>query len=389
MLWLIAKREFRVRTLSKANIISASIMMSIIVVGALIAKPFLSDTASEPDVIAVDQATATELVPYLDATAAAYGEDFVFEPMAAPAPGELPEDVVAFVSGPTDAPEVALESENAAVIDLIATATQAAVLDAQVAALGGDPADVQVALAEAVPTVTIVGDDDPFDPGSFFAGFVVIFVLFYVLIQSSSVIMMGVVEEKSSRVVEILLATVKPSVLLGGKVLGVGMYALVQAAQILIPLMVAAWYLGFLDMVTVGVAPLLVNFGVWFILGFALFTILFGGLAALVSRQEDIGSITTPMIILMMVPLYLGIYLVPSSPDGSATQVLSQIPFFAPFMMPMRAAFGGITTGETLLAVALCLIAIPVLTWVAGRVYSGAVLNTGGRMKLRDALKSK
>lgn len=386
MMWLIAKREFRTRTLSKANIISGSIMVVLIVAGALIAKPFLTDTESEPDVVSVAYETA-DLVPYLETAAQTHGLDLVFGPEVLPDLDELPEGIRAFVSGTGEAPEVALDSEDQQIVQVVTAATQAFVLDAQVTQLGGDPATVSAALAQAQPTVTFVGDQDDFSAGSFFSGFIVILVLFVVLIQSSSVIMMGVVEEKSSRVVEILLATVRPAVLLGGKILGVGMYALVQALQMMLPLLFAAWYLDFLDLLDIGVGALLVNFGVWFVLGFALFTILFGGLAALVSRQEDIGSISTPMIMLMMVPLYLAIYLVPNSPDGQATQILTQVPFFAPFMVPMRAAFGGITLGETLLAAALCLIAIPLLTWLAGRVYSGAVLNTGGRVKIGEALK--
>lgn len=387
MIWLIAKREFRTRTLSKANIISGSIMVSLIVVGALIAKPFLTDTEPEPDTVAVDEVSATELVPYLEQAAMNQRLDLVFEPHPEPPAGELPEDVEAFISGPLDGPQVTLESDNPSLVQMVTAAAQAATLDAQVTGLDGDPAAVSLALEQAVAQVTLVGDEDDFSAGAFFSGFLVLFVLFFVLIQSSSVIMMGVVEEKSSRVVEILLATVRPAVLLGGKILGVGMYALIQALQFMLPLLFAAWYLDLLDMVDVGVGPLLVNFGIWFVLGFALFTILFGGLAALVSRQEDIGSISTPMILLMMVPLYLAIYLVPNSPDGQATQILTQVPFFAPFMVPMRSAFGGIALGETLLAAALCLIAIPVLTWLAGRIYAGAVLNTGGRVKLGDALK--
>src|SRR5690554_1758391 len=386
MMWLIAKREFRTRTLSKANIISGSIMIVLIVAGALIAKPFLSDLQSEQDVVSVAYDTA-DLLPYLEAAAEGQGLDIAFAPEVLPEIDGLPEGIRAFVSGPFDAPDVALEADDPEMVQVVTAATQAAVLDAQVTGLGGDPATVSAALAQAQPTMTLVGDQDEFSPGSFFSGFVVILVLFVVLIQSSSVIMMGVVEEKSSRVVEILLATVRPAVLLGGKILGVGMYALVQALQMMLPLLFAAWYLDFLDLLDIGVGALLVNFGVWFVLGFALFTILFGGLAALVSRQEDIGSISTPMIMLMMVPLYLAIYLVPNSPDGQATQILTQIPFFAPFMVPMRAAFGGITLGETLLAAGLCLVAIPVLTWLAGRIYSGAVLNTGGRVKIADALK--
>ncbi|WP_084077230.1 ABC transporter permease [Demequina sp. NBRC 110057] len=385
-LWLIARREFRVRTLSKASLISSGIMIAVIVVGAIVAKPFLADDG-EPSLVQVDTATAADLVPYLEATAEAQDADYAFEEADAPAEPALGEDVAGLILGPVESPTLYVEDGDDTLTGILQAATQAAVLDAQVTALGGDPAEVSTALAASAPTVETLGDGgSSFDSGEFFAGFAVILILFFVLIQSSSVIMMGVVEEKSSRVVEILLATVKPATLLGGKVLGVGLYALVQAAAMIVPLLFASWYLGLLGDLSIGVGALLTNFSIWFVLGFALFTVFFGGLAALVSRQEDIGAVTTPMMLLMMVPLYLAIYLVPSDPDGPLTSILTQVPFFAPFMVPMRAAFGAIAPWEIALAIGLCVAAIPALVWVAGRVYAGAVLNTGGRMKLRDAL---
>ncbi|WP_291378219.1 ABC transporter permease [Demequina sp.] len=391
MMWLIAKREFRARALAKASLISTGVIIVVVVAAALILKPFIVDRDSEPDLLHVDSATAGALVPYLETAAEAQDVDAVFEQVDAPAEPALADGVAGLIVGPIESPELFVDGGNDALTSVLTAATQAAVLDSQITGLGGDPAAVSAALAQAMPTVTDLGegggDGDGFDSGEFFAGFVVILVLFFVLVQSSSVIMMGVVEEKSSRVVEILLATVRPSTLLGGKIMGVALYTLVQAAGMVLPLLFAVWHLEFLGALEVGVGQLLVNFGVWFVLGFALFTVLFGGLAALVSRQEDIGSVSTPMMLLMMVPLYLAIYLVPSSPDGTVTTVLTQVPFFAPFLVPMRSAFGAITTAETLLAVALCLIAIPLLTWLAGRVYAGAVLNTGGRVKLKDALR--
>ncbi|WP_062076875.1 ABC transporter permease [Demequina globuliformis] len=386
MMWLIAKREFRTRTMSKANLISSGIMLVVVIGGALIAKPFL-DGESEATVLEVDTATAAPLIPYLDSAAAA--QDFDLEVVEVDA-GEEPapsEGAAGVLVGPAEQPQLYLGDGNDALVSVVHGAAQAAVLDERISDLGGDPAGVGDALAAATPDVTVVGDTNDFDGQTFFAGVVVVIVLFFVLIQSASVIMMGVVEEKSSRVVEVLLATVRPATLLGGKVLGVGMYSLVQAATMFVPLVGAAWYLGFMDTLDVPAGLLVTNFAVWFVLGFAVFTILFGGLAALVSRQEDIGSITTPMMFLMMVPLYLAIYLVPNNPDGTATVVLTQVPFFAPFLVPMRAAFGTITTGETVLAIVICLVTIPVLTWIAGRVYAGAVLNTGGRMKLTEAFK--
>lgn len=386
--WLIAKREYRTRTMSKANLISATLMIVVIVGGALIARPFLTDDG-EADVVHVDQATAQSLVPYLEEAAAQQLADLEFVLVDAPSQPAVAEDTVALIVGPAQQPSLYLESESSDVVGVVSAATSALVLDEQVEGLGGDPEHVTDALAQAVPAVTVLGDSNDFEPATFFAGLVVVLVMFFVLIQSASVIMMGVVEEKASRVVEILLATVRPAVLLGGKILGVGLYSLTQAVSMLVPIVFATWYLDFMGQLDVGLGALLLNFGVWFLLGFALYTILFGGLAALVSRQEDIGSVSTPMMLLMMVPLYLGIYLVPANPDGPVTMVLTQIPFFAPFMVPMRTAFGAIEPWETALAIAICLITIPLMTWLAGRVYAGAVLNTGGRMKLRDALRNK
>ncbi|WP_084038404.1 ABC transporter permease [Demequina sp. NBRC 110053] len=388
MVWLIAKREFRTRTLSKANIISSSIMIVLIVAAAMILKPFLTGD-DEPALVEVDTATA-ELIPYLESSAQAQDANYAFEETDVSPPaadGEMPDGVHALVAGEPISPELYLGGGDETLSRLVGGASQAVALDAEVSALGGDPAVVGESLAAAEPTVTMVGDTSEFDGGTFFAGLVVIVVLFVILIQSASVIMMGVVEEKSSRVVEILLATVRPATLLGGKVLGVGLYALVQAASMVVPLLFAAWYLDLLSTLEIEMGPLLVNFAVWFVLGFAVFTVFFGGLAALVSRQEDIGAVTTPMMLLMMVPLYLAIYLVPNNPDGMITQVLTYVPFFAPFLVPMRAAFGEITTAEVAISIVICVISIPVLTWIAGRVYAGAVLNTGGRMKLRDALR--
>src|SRR5690606_2361602 len=212
---------------------------------------------------------------FLETTALQMQLAMEFEAVEAPAEPEVAEGSIALVVGSPQQPEIYLESERADVLELVGAAVSAFVLDDHITSLGGDTQEVSDALAQAVPTVTILGEVNEFDLATFVAGMVVIFIMFFVLIQSSSVIMMGVVEEKASRVVEILLATVRPSVLLGGKILGVGLYSLTQAVTMVTPLVFAAWYLDFLGYVDVGIGPLLLNFGVWFVLGFALFTILF------------------------------------------------------------------------------------------------------------------
>ena len=111
--------------------------------------------------------------------------------------------------------------------------------------------------------------------------------------------------------------------------------------------------------------------------------------ARFVSRQEDIGSVTTPLLFLLFIPFYTTMFLVPNDPDTTLVRVLSQIPIFAPFMMPVRDAFGALEPLEMPLALAIAAATIPGLVWLAARVYQRGVLHTGGRMKLSEALRSR
>ena len=124
----------------------------------------------------------------------------------------------------------------------------------------------------------------------------------------------------------------------------------------------------------------------WFLLGFTLYAVLWGSLASLVSRQEDIGSITAPVTLLMLVPFYTAMFTVPSDPDGFTVRILSQVPFFAPFVMPFRSAFTEVPLAEMLSAVAFSAVLIPLFVWLAATVYKRGILHTGSRMTLKQAL---
>lgn len=388
-LWLIAKREFRTRTLAKANIITTLVMLAIVIIAALVGKPLLDNSEASVDQVVVSESTI-ELLPHLEQNAAnQFAElEFVTFPDSADAAQLLEDGYLAVISGEPNSPSITMDGVENAVVSVTTAASSEYALAQAITTLGGDPEEVGAAVAQSTPEAIDLEEPQDFDPAAYIAGIVVVVILFMVLIQGASVIMMGVVEEKVSRVVEILLATVRPAQLLGGKILGIGLYSLSQAATMFLPILGAAWYMGFLEQFNVDVGLLVQNLLVWFVLGYALFAILFGSLAALVSRQEDIGAVSTPMVFLVMIPFYLAMFLVPNSPDGTAVKILTQVPFFAPFLVPVRSAFGGIATWEIVLAIAICLVCIPVLTWLSGRIYSRAVLNTGGRMKLKDALKA-
>jgi ABC-2 type transport system permease protein len=126
---------------------------------------------------------------------------------------------------------------------------------------------------------------------------------------------------------------------------------------------------------------------VWYLLGFLMYALVFAALAALVSRQEDVGAVVTPVTMVVVIGYVVGISVLPSQPDSQFAEILSIIPLFAPTLMPMRLAMGGVPVWEAALSVALAVALIPLLVWFAGRVYRNAVMRTGSRVKLREALR--
>lgn len=213
-------------------------------------------------------------------------------------------------------------------------------------------------------------------------------ILLFALIFTGSMLSSGVIEEKSSRVVELLLSSMRASDLLAGKVLGIGIIGLIQMLIYTLAVFIPAKAMGLFAGLGFSVGGVALEMLAWFLLGFAALGTLWAALSSLVSRQEDAGGIVAPLVLLAMVPFYLEIYLVPTSPDGGWATALSMAPFTAPFVMPMRQVFVSVPAWQLVTAVALNLAVIPLVIFVAGRIYRRAVLQTGSRMKLRDALRT-
>jgi ABC-2 type transport system permease protein len=125
----------------------------------------------------------------------------------------------------------------------------------------------------------------------------------------------------------------------------------------------------------------------WYLLGFFMYAFVFAAAGALVSRQEDAAQVVTPVLIPVIGGYVLGISVLPSDPGNSLCAVLSLIPVFSPTLMPMRLAMGGIPIWQAILSVVLVAAMIPVLIWLAGKVYRNAVVRTGARVKLAHALR--
>jgi ABC-2 type transport system permease protein len=254
--------------------------------------------------------------------------------------------------------------------------------------LGGDPAQVQSSVANASVDVEPLEEPYPYQSGQLVLGIVAGILIYMSLLLNGQVVAQGVVEEKSSRVVELLLSTIRPWQLMAGKVLGIGLVGLVQMVVVGGIGTAAALGLDVLSISTSAAVGTVVWLVVWYLLGFVMYSLVFAALAALVSRQEDVGGVIAPALMFVIVGYVIGISVLPSEPDSPLAEVLSMIPVFAPTLMPMRLAMGGVPAWEAVVSVGLVLALIPALVWLAGRIYANAVMRSGARVKLKDALRT-
>jgi ABC-2 type transport system permease protein len=208
-------------------------------------------------------------------------------------------------------------------------------------------------------------------------------VLFVAISTYGNLVLSGVVEEKSSRVVEVLLARMPARNLLAGKVAGIGLLGLAQFA---VTALVAVVAMVIVDSVDVPAArgTVLAWVVAWFVLGYALYAVVYGVLGSLASRTEDAQSVAGPVIAVLIAGYFVSFAAV-GDPDSTLAVVASFLPPTAPLAMPNRIAMGATAWWEPAIAVALTLAAIAALVRLGGRVYAGAILHSGPTLRLRDA----
>ena len=226
-----------------------------------------------------------------------------------------------------------------------------------------------------------------------------VYLLFYAVLGYASTVANGVAEEKSSRVMELLLNAATPLQLLVGKIVGIGAAGLTQMACLVVvglgalllqaPLQAALLgaNAGGLALFFTGVfLPFYLLFLLYFLLAFFLYAALFAGLGAMVKRQDEVTSaVQVPLmvIILAWIPIILGV----STPNATWMKVLEYFPFWTPMLMLVRIARGAVAWWEIVTTVVWMLVAISACTWFAARLYRLGVLMYGQRPGLRRMLK--
>jgi ABC-2 type transport system permease protein len=235
-----------------------------------------------------------------------------------------------------------------------------------------------------MPSLRALEPQSAADQTAFLIANVAVVLLFVSIFTFGAWVLTGVVEEKQSRVVEVVLATVRPRELLMGKVLGIGILGLIQLALFVVTGIVVARLTSEFTLPQTTVATALLMLA-WFAIGYALYATLFATLGALANRMEDAQNATMPIMIPAVASYLVALLVVTNDPDGLIAHISTFVPFSAPIVVPLRTALAAIEPWEAILSAVVTIAFTYGMFVLGGRVYAGAVLGSGGRMKLRDA----
>jgi len=378
-LMLVAGREIRVRGLSKANLIS--LVVTVLIVGVLAALPSLIGGDEGDEKIGLAGTDAAAMQTQLDAMG---GFDITLYDSADQAEKAVADgDVDSAVADGKLYSESSVDATLQAQLD---SAWQAASVQTNLSDAGLTDAQIAQALTvQSLEAVTLEEGGADSVTG-YFTGLLISIIMYMMLMTPVQYIAMGVVEEKSSRIVEILLTSLKPWQLLGGKVIGLGVISLVNlVAMVGVGLGVSA-ATGMLGDLPPGTTSAALSTIGWWLIAFALFGTLAGGVGSLVSRQEEAGSVLTPLIMSLTLS-YLGAVFMLNAPSSTFAQVLSIVPPFSAIAMPTRMAIADVPAWQVGLAVLLLAGAAAGALALGSQLYKRSVLYTGTRLKLKDALR--
>jgi ABC-2 type transport system permease protein len=222
----------------------------------------------------------------------------------------------------------------------------------------------------------------------FLIAFVMLFFMYLTVLFYGLFVMRGVIEEKQSRIVEVIVSSVKPTQMMLGKVVGIGLVGLTQ---------IGVWTLSAYLLTTVGVrmfasgavsvpslpASLLVYFVIFFVLGYFLYATLYALVGATVSSEEDAQQAQFPVTMLLVVPMIV-INLVLANPNSAISITLSMIPFFAPIVMMMRIGVVNPPVWQILMSMGIMLATILGSVWLAARIYRVGILMYGKRPSIAE-----
>jgi ABC-2 type transport system permease protein len=385
---LLAKREFSERARSKPFIIT----MSILVVAILAIGPIVS-LLSGGDDEATKIGLAGEEVPGIEqelhAQAVLFEMEIEVERFSSRSDAEaaLTDGRVAVVL--VDRTEIVFHTSGSSQLTaLVHRAVDTTVKTEVLTELGLEESEIALVVEPIPVEVTTLDESNAQEDAKRGAAFAGAILLYISIIMFGQFVAMGTVEEKQNRVVEVILSRVQPWQVLVGKVVGIGLLGLLQLVVFAGAAYTSAQLANLpdIDVAAIGL-PIVASLFFWFILGYTFYAFLYAAVGSTVSRQEDLqGAIMIPIILIM--PGYLLAIFAAEDPDALLPTIASWLPPWAPFVMPVRIAAGVVLPWVIVVAVVGTALGAIALVWIGSRVYSGALLRTGSRIKLREAWKA-
>ncbi|MFW0791445.1 ABC transporter permease [Gordonia sp. CPCC 205333] len=385
-IWLVAQREIVTRAKTRSFLITTALMMVVIVVGAIVlALVTGGDDRQRVGITGDGTATISETLPsvgdQLGVPIEVVRIDNAAQARSQVADGSLDAAIVAtspgnFVAVSKNQIDPQLDGAIRSTIDSVS-------MTSALSARGVD--------AKSLPAITVNAEQTtPRKPDAdqrIAIALIGTILLMMAIMTGGSMVAVGVVEEKTSRVVEILLATIKPLHLLWGKILGIGAIALAQVLILGATAVIAGKATGLLTLpgLAGGVFAAVL---IWFVLGFLFFATLYAATGALVSRQEELNASSAPLTILALAVVYSATFGI-NALDSTLIQTLSWIPPFSAALMPMRIATGDTDTFQIVGTLILMIVACAIAAWTAAKIYQRSILRTGSRVKWIEALTSR
>jgi ABC-2 type transport system permease protein len=377
---LVAARDFRERIASRAFQLSTGLTV-LLVVGFILVPTFIdTDDTTEWSIGVVGEAPlglaeAVETGVGNRATASTTVFADRAEAEAALEGDEV--DIVVDDNGTI----IVGDSPDDQLTTLVATVLASLDIAEQAADLGIDASRLTDLFSSGPEIETLAEAADTRDGDRAFAFFATI-VLFMSIVTYGSWILIGVIEEKTNRVVEVVLGTVRPHQLLAGKVLGIG---ILGVAQVVLIGAVAIIVMSIQDAFEIPDAAgmVLAWAFIWYVLGFGFYAVAYAAAGSLVSRQEEAQNAAFPLTMMLMAAYFIASFSITG--ENPVLRISSLLPMFAPMTMPLRIAGGDAQTWEIALSLALMVAATYGLIRFAGRVYAGGLLQSGSRVKWREA----
>jgi ABC-2 type transport system permease protein len=288
-------------------------------------------------------------------------------------------------------PEYYSRSLSSFSMDNIERTVGSAIVERRLVRAGLDPAKVNSYTRRVEMKTKKIGPTGETDEEAFMGFLIPYFMLFFIYItifMYGITVMRGVIEEKQSRIVEVIVSSVKPMQMMMGKLIGIGLVGLTQ---------VVIWALSFMLIAAFGASlfgasasslskippSLALYFVVFYVLGYFLYATLYAIVGAIVSTEEEAQQAQMPVTLLIVAPMFL-FTMIMSNPNSSSSIAFSLVPFFTPTLMMMRIAIVNPPLWQVLLSIVLMVAAILGAVWVAAKIYRVGILMYGKRPSIAE-----